>query len=221
MSCEGTRFPAPSEALAAPVGGHGKRIFDVTAATLALLALFPLFAGVALLIWFTDGRPFFIRHTRIGHGGQPFGCLKFRTMVVDAQAALARHLAEHPDAQAEWQQTQKLRNDPRVTRVGRVLRQLSVDELPQLVNILQGEMSIVGPRPIVAAEVDKYGPAISDYLAARPGLTGLWQVSGRSDTSYEARVRFDCDYVRNWSLGRDVAIIAKTVPAVLRSQGSY
>jgi exopolysaccharide production protein ExoY len=204
-----------------PIGGYAKRVFDVTGALAALIVLCPLFFGVAALIWLTDGRPIFIRHMRVGYRGKLFPCFKFRTMVVNAQEALAAHLAANPDALVEWQHSQKLRDDPRITRVGAVLRQLSIDELPQLFNILQGHMSFVGPRPIVVAEVEKYGPAINDYLAARPGLTGLWQVSGRSDTTYESRVRFDSDYVQSWSMFRDVAIIVKTVPAVIWAKGTY
>ncbi len=142
-------------------------------------------------------------------------------MVVDAQEALAAYLAANPLAMDEWKQTQKLKHDPRITPVGRVLRQLSIDELPQLVNIIQGHMSVVGPRPIVVGEMDKYGVAINHYLAARPGLTGLWQVSGRSNTAYETRVTFDCEYVQGWSMGRDIKIIVRTIPAVLRAQGTY
>jgi exopolysaccharide production protein ExoY len=221
MALENMVEMTSAPAKASPVGGYAKRLFDFTGALAALAALSPLFFAVAALIWLTDGRPIFIRHMRVGYRGKSFPCFKFRTMVVNAQEALAAHLAANPEALAEWQQSQKLRDDPRITRVGAVLRQLSIDELPQLFNILQGHMSFVGPRPIVAAEIEKYGVAISDYLAARPGLTGLWQVSGRSDTTYESRVRFDSDYVRSWSMSRDVAIIVKTVPAVLLAKGTY
>jgi exopolysaccharide production protein ExoY len=204
-----------------PVGGQAKRWFDQTAALCALIAFSPLLAGLALLILLVDGRPILIRHNRIGYGGALFPCLKFRSMVVNGPEVLACHLAANPEAQEEWQRSQKLKDDPRVTPLGKVLRQLSVDELPQLLNIVQGHMSFVGPRPIVPAEVEKYGPAINDYLAARPGLTGLWQVSGRSNTTYEYRVQLDCQYVRSWSMRQDIVIIAKTVPAVFRAQGSY
>jgi exopolysaccharide production protein ExoY len=221
MSTDGTVNITATQVSVPPIGGSAKRIFDVAAALAALIALSPLFIGIAALIWLTDGRPIFIRHMRVGHRGKPFPCFKFRTMIVNAQEALAAHLAASPDALAEWQQTQKLRDDPRITRLGAVLRQTSVDELPQLFNILRGHMSFVGPRPIVEAEVEKYGPAIDDYLAARPGLTGLWQISGRSDTTYETRIRFDSDYVRSWSMVRDVAIIVKTVPAVIWAKGTY
>jgi exopolysaccharide production protein ExoY len=221
MSIDGTVIVTATPVGLPPIGGCAKRIFDVAAALAALIALSPLFIGIATLIWLTDGRPVFIRHMRVGYRGKLFPCFKFRTMVVNAQEALAAHLAASPDALAEWQQTQKLRDDPRITRLGAVLRQSSVDELPQLFNILRGHMSFVGPRPIVPAEVEKYGPAIDDYLVARPGLTGLWQISGRSDTTYETRIRFDSDYVRSWSMVRDVVIIVKTVPAVIWAKGTY
>ncbi|MGL4635490.1 MAG: sugar transferase [Beijerinckiaceae bacterium] len=204
-----------------PLGGVAKRAFDIVAAIAGLVVLSPLFIGVALLVWVTSGRPLFIQHNRVGYGGRLFPCLKFRTMVVNAQEALEQHLAAHAEARIEWEQTHKLKNDPRVTSVGRVLRQLSVDELPQLVNIVVGQMSVVGPRPIVPKEVEKYGSAIDDYLAARPGLTGLWQVNGRSDTSYEMRVLFDTEYVRTWSMSGDISIILRTIPAVLKAEGTY
>jgi exopolysaccharide production protein ExoY len=221
MALENTVDIHSAPVRAAPIGGHAKRLFDFAGALAALVALSPVFIGIAALIWLTDGRPIFIRHMRVGYRGKLFPCFKFRSMVVNAQEALAAHLAANPDALAEWQQSQKLRHDPRITHVGAVLRQLSIDELPQLFNILQGHMSFVGPRPIVSAEIEKYGPAINDYLAARPGLTGLWQVSGRSDTTYESRVRFDSDYVRSWSMVRDVTIIVRTVPAVIWAKGTY
>lgn len=208
------------ESLPTPIGGSGKRLFDVIAAVVALVALATLFLCVAALIGLVDGRPILIKHTRVGFGGKLFPCLKFRTMVVNADEALTTHLTAHPTAMDEWRRTQKLKCDPRVTPVGRILRQLSIDELPQLVNILQGDMSVVGPRPIVVGEMERYGVAINDYLAARPGLTGLWQVSGRSDTTYEARVNFDRDYVQNWSMSRDIEIIVRTVPVVFRTRGT-
>ena len=209
------------ESSSTPVGGLRKRLFDVIAALTMVIVLSPLILCVAALIFVTDGRPILIRHNRVGFGGKQFPCFKFRTMVVDAQEALAAYLDANPRAMDEWKQTQKLKHDPRITPVGRVLRQLSVDELPQLVNIIEGHMSVVGPRPIVECEMDKYGVAIDHYLAARPGLTGLWQVSGRSNTAYETRVTCDCEYVEGWSMGRDIQIIARTIPAVLRAQGTY
>ncbi|WP_158874321.1 sugar transferase [Antarcticirhabdus aurantiaca] len=198
-----------------------KRWMDVAGALLGLIILSPLFLLVALVIKVTDGGSIFYGHKRVGRGGRDFACLKFRTMVQDGDAVLQRYLAENPEAEAEWLATRKLQNDPRVTSIGSVLRKLSLDELPQLINILRGEMSIVGPRPVVRAELDYYGSNAPVYLSTRPGLTGLWQVSGRNDVSYDARVAFDRQYVENWSLGSDIMIILKTVPAVCLSRGSY
>ena len=197
-----------------------KRSFDVAAAAAMLLAFLPLF-GLICFILLTQGRPLLIRHRRVGRGGATFPCLKFRTMVVDSDAVLQRHLAEDPAAREEWEATRKLKNDPRVTALGRVLRKTSIDELPQLLNVLRGEMSLVGPRPIVPAEVIHYGIHIERYHEVRPGLTGAWQISGRSDVSYEQRVALDCDYVAGRSFRRDLGILVKTVPAVLKSKGSY
>ena len=198
-----------------------KRALDVTVALTALIVFGALFALIALAVLVSQGRPIFIRHQRIGRGGASFPCLKFRTMVRDADAALVRHLAADPGAMLEWRATQKLRRDPRVTALGRVLRETSLDELPQLVNIVRGEMSLVGPRPIVTAEIAHYGGAFADYRSVRPGLTGLWQCSGRNDLGYEQRVMLDRQYVRTWSLWLDLAILLRTVPAVLRSRGVY
>lgn len=204
-----------------PLGGMLKRVFDITASSLMLLALVPLFIIVAVSIYLTDGRPIFIGHRRLGYGEKLFSCLKFRSMVVDGDRVLADHLSVNPAAREEWESCRKLKVDPRVTPIGRILRRTSLDELPQLLNIIKGDMSVVGPRPIVEAEAEKFGPAIEDYLAARPGLTGLWQVSGRSETTYEYRVQLDSAYVRNWSFRSDVAIIFRTLPCVLKSEGSY
>ena len=197
-----------------------KRSFDFAAAAAILMMFLPLilFVGFVLL---TQGRPLLIRHRRIGRGGQSFPCLKFRTMVVDAEAVLQRHLAENPAAREEWDSSHKLKDDPRITALGRVLRKSSLDELPQLINVLRGEMSLVGPRPIVASEVIHYGIHIERYHEVRPGLTGAWQVSGRSDVSYDQRVALDCAYVAGRSFGRDLGILVLTIPAVLKSKGSY
>jgi len=150
-----------------------------------------------------------------------FDCIKFRSMVLDADRVLRHHIAINPEAGAEWAATQKLRNDPRVTKVGNFLRRSSLDELPQLFNVLRGEMSMVGPRPIVQAEVSRYGDDIEYYYAAKPGITGLWQVSGRSDMSYARRVKLDVWYVRNWTLWHDIAILFKTIPAVFLQRGAH
>lgn len=217
-ACVDTSYRPVSEP--APGGGL-KRVFDVTAAAAAILLLSPLFILLAALIKASDGGCIFYGHTRVGRSGGPFKCLKFRTMVENGPEVLAMHLARDPEARREWEATRKLQDDPRVTRVGAVLRKLSLDELPQLINIVRGEMSLVGPRPVVDDELDMYGHAAVHYLRARPGLTGLWQISGRNDVTYDERVDFDRFYVENWSLAFDLVIIVRTIPAVLSSRGSY
>lgn len=204
-----------------PLGGAAKRGFDLAGALGAAILLSPLLLLVALLVKLSDGGSVLYGHRRVGRNGEPFRCLKFRTMVRNGDEVLARHLARNPRCRQEWEATRKLQNDPRVTRVGAVLRKLSLDELPQIFNILRGDMSIVGPRPVVTDELDFYGSATACYLKSRPGLTGLWQVSGRNDVSYRARVAFDRHYVENWSFSSDIKIIARTFPAVLASRGSY
>lgn len=202
------------------LGWTTKRAIDTAVALTALCLLLPLLLLIAVLIWASDGRAPIFRHVRLGRHGRPFGCLKFRSMIVNGDAVLAAHLAAHPDARAEWAATHKLTRDPRVTTLGQVLRKTSLDELPQLWNVLRGEMSLVGPRPIVQAEVARYGRAFATCFAVPPGVTGLWQVSGRSDTSYAERVALDLDYASRWSLRRDITIMLRTVPAVLAQRGS-
>ncbi len=204
-----------------PVGGLMKRCFDVLAAATAIFLLTPLLIGIAILVRATSAGPLLYGHNRVGFNGKTFKCWKFRTMVTDGDIVLERCLRDQPELRAEWNETQKLRDDPRVTAVGRVLRKLSIDELPQLFNIMAGDMSVVGPRPIVAEEARRYGQSLGHYLRTRPGLTGLWQVSGRSDTGYRQRIILDRCYVKNWSIVCDISIILRTVPAVLRSSGSY
>jgi exopolysaccharide production protein ExoY len=204
-----------------PIGGLFKRGFDIVGSLIGLIAVSPLFLMIALLVKFSDGGPILYGHSRIGRGGRIFPCLKFRTMVQDGERVLAAYLATNPEANAEWIATRKLKNDPRVTRVGAVLRKLSLDELPQIINILLGDMSLVGPRPVVRDELEIYGTSAVYYLKSRPGLTGLWQVSGRNDVSYDSRVAFDRHYVENWSMSEDIRIIIKTVPAVWMSRGCY
>lgn len=208
-------------AMTLPIGGLVKRTFDFTAAGLALIVFSPLFLMIMALVKLTDKGPAFYGHGRIGHRGRTFKCLKFRTMAVNGDELLRKHLRENPEASEEWRQTRKLKDDPRVTAVGRVLRKLSLDELPQLINILRGEMSVVGPRPVVDDELKVYDSSAVYYLQTRPGLTGLWQISGRNDVSYETRIAFDTQYVQNWSLVQDVSIILKTIPAVCMARGSY
>lgn len=204
-----------------PVGGISKRGFDVLLASMALLFFSPIFLMLMALVKFSDGGSVFYGHSRIGHGGRSFRCLKFRTMRQDGDRILKEYLENNPAAYEEWRTTRKLLDDPRITTVGGVLRKLSLDELPQLINIIRGEMSIVGPRPVVEDELEMYDTAAHLYLRSRPGLTGLWQVSGRNDVSYAARVALDSHYVENWSLLTDLKIIGLTVPAVCFSRGSY
>jgi exopolysaccharide production protein ExoY len=222
-SAAGGTSPLPEGARQAAVWpGFGKRVVDLLGATIGLLLLAPVLLMIALAVrW--DGGPALYAHRRVGRGGKEFGCLKFRTMVPDADAVLAALLASSAEARAEWKATQKLRRDPRVTRVGRLLRATSLDELPQLFNVLRGEMSLVGPRPVVRAELDTfYGPSgAAHYMAVRPGITGLWQVSGRSGTSYAVRVALDVAYVSDMSLRQDVAILLRTLRVVLRRDGAY
>jgi len=213
------RFVPSSKGLA--VGGGVKRGLDIFLAVTMLVVLLPLFGMVALAIRLSGPGPIFFGHERIGLGGRRFRCLKFRSMAVDSDRLLAEHLAANPVAQAEWDATRKLKNDPRVSPFGRVLREYSVDELPQVINVLRGDMSFVGPRPVVAQELERFGPQAALYLSARPGITGLWQVSGRSDTSYSERVALDSTYVAGWSLWGDFVIALRTIPAVLGARGSY
>jgi exopolysaccharide production protein ExoY len=204
-----------------PIGGLCKRGFDVVGAVAGLVVLSPLLLMLALLVKLSDGGRVLYGHRRVGRDGSSFRCLKFRTMAENGDAVLAAHLERNPQLRQEWLATRKLQDDPRVTSVGLVLRKLSLDELPQLINILRGEMSFVGPRPVVEDELELYGTAVECYLKSRPGLTGLWQISGRNDVSYSARVAFDRHYVENWSFAFDLVIIVKTFPAVLSSRGSY
>jgi exopolysaccharide production protein ExoY len=197
-----------------------KRSLDVSVAATALFLLLPLLLLIALMVWAGDRKPPIYRHMRLGRDGRRFGCLKFRSMVTDGEAVLAAHLSANPRARAEWAETHKLTDDPRVTAIGQVLRKTSLDELPQLWNVLRGEMSLVGPRPIVPAEVARYGRAFATCFAVPPGVTGLWQVSGRSDTTYAERVALDLDYATRWSLRRDLVIMLRTIPAVLAQRGS-
>lgn len=210
----------------APKPSQRKSAFDPSRGLDMLLALgvlmffAPLMLVIALLIWLQDGGGPFFGHRRIGRGGREFACLKFRSMVPNAEAKLNALLAADPEARRQWQAEQKLRDDPRVTPLGDFLRRSSLDELPQLINVLRGDMSIVGPRPIVRAEALRYGRSFESYCAVRPGITGLWQVSGRSDVSYQRRVALDRLYVRTRSLGRDLGIMFMTLPAVLLRKGS-
>ncbi len=205
--------------LGQPIRRRVKFVSDIVMASLLTLAFLPIFILFSGLIS-RDGGSILFRHQRVGQGGRLFDCLKFRTMVPNAQQVLEAHLREHPEDAAEWQEHFKLRNDPRVTPIGRFLRSTSLDELPQLFNVLRGDMSLVGPRPVTEEELPYYGRDVMFYLETRPGITGLWQVSGRSDTSYAQRVMFDTWYVKNWTLWHDIAILAKTIPVVLARKGA-
>ena len=217
------RARRPAAEAAKQPGEGVKRVFDVTVVLCALTVLSPLMLLLAAMVrWSSeDGGPVLFKHTRVGRHGMPFECYKFRTMAVDSQARLAAHLAADSAARREWEETFKLKFDPRITRLGHTLRKLSLDELPQLFNVLRGDMSVVGPRPVVAAELRAYGRSARHYRSMRPGLTGLWQVSGRNDVTYRKRVAFDRYYAGNWSVPRDLAIIVRTVPVVCFSRGSY
>lgn len=200
---------------------HSIRVFDVLVALVAIVLFLPVMLLIALLIKGFGSGPAIFRQRRIGRNGVAFPCLKFRTMVVDSEAVLMSLLETSEEARREWERDQKLRRDPRVTPIGEFLRKTSLDELPQLFNVLAGHMSIVGPRPIVESEIVRYGSRFRDYCSVRPGLTGLWQVNGRNDVSYGYRVRLDSLYAQRQSLSLNIAICAKTVPAVLASRGSY
>jgi undecaprenyl-phosphate galactose phosphotransferase len=197
-----------------------KRAFDIVGAVFLGLLLSPLILAIITFIRI-EGQPVFFWHKRIGRNGRSFHCVKFRTMVRNAENVLRHLLNEHPELRDEWTTNFKLRNDPRITTTGRVLRLTSLDELPQLWNVLCGDMSLVGPRPIVRAELLRYGRNASRYLAVKPGLTGLWQIKGRSDTTYRRRVAMDRFYIQNQNILLDIYILAATPAAVLRRNGAY
>lgn len=197
-----------------------KRCFDIVGSTLLLGLLSPLLVYLAYKVSRDGGSPFF-GHERVGQCGKKFYCYKFRSMVIDAQEVLADLLEKDDQAKAEWEKDFKLKNDPRINSVGHFLRRTSLDELPQLWNVLRGDMSLVGPRPVVQPELDRYSEDVVYYLMVRPGMTGLWQVSGRNDVDYETRVYFDSWYVKNWSLWGDIVILFKTISVVVGRRGAY
>lgn len=196
-----------------------KRCLDVLVGVVLGLLLLPLFLALALLIKLESPGPIVYGHRRIGRHGNTFTILKFRTMAADADQVLERYLAEHADLRAEWEANHKLKKDPRITRMGHFLRKWSLDELPQLWNVLKGDLSLVGPRPIVEDEIRLYDKFYTEYTQVLPGMTGLWQVSGRNDTSYDERIGLDMYYVRNWSIWMDIYIVLKTLPVVLEGKG--
>ncbi len=197
------------------------RVFDIVGSIAGIVFFAPLMAVIALSIYITSGGPILFSQQRIGKCARPFWCLKFRTMVVDAQARLEELLANDPAARAEWELEHKLHNDPRITKLGAFLRKSSLDELPQFFNVLVGDMSLVGPRPIVLDEITRYGRYFGEYCRVRPGITGLWQVSGRNDVTYRRRVALDVSYVRSRRFLANFRILMLTVTSVLMARGSY
>lgn len=198
-----------------------KRAFDIVAVVSGGLVILPFIIIIAIIVGIDNRGRIIFAHTRVGRGGRLFPCYKFQTMVPNASEMLEKYLAENPAARAEWEESFKLTHDPRVTRVGAFLRKTSLDELPQLLNVLKGEMSLVGPRPIVEKEIARYGENFKEYKEVLPGITGMWQASGRSDTTYPERVAMDTWYVRNWSIWIDLMYLAKTVKIVLTGKGAY
>ena len=197
-----------------------KRCFDLITSLAVIIVGSPILLWIAAKV-LASGRPIFYGHRRVGQNGKHFFCYKFRTMAVNADVLLKELLERDPQARAEWDRDFKLKNDPRITPIGHFLRKTSLDELPQLWNVLKGEMSLVGPRPVVDAELERYGNQVDFYLEAKPGVTGLWQVSGRNDVSYDTRVYLDAWYVKNWSLFNDIVIILKTVKVIFKKDGAY
>lgn len=197
-----------------------KRMMDILGSLVLIILLSPLLITLYFLIK-RDGGSAIFGHKRIGQNGKPFTCLKFRSMVNNSNEVLQALLENNPDARAEWEKDFKLKNDPRITPLGHFIRRTSIDELPQLLNVLKGEMSLVGPRPIIADELSYYKDDVTYYLMAKPGMTGLWQVSGRNDVDYATRVYFDAWYVKNWSLWNDIAILFKTIPVIRKRSGAY
>jgi undecaprenyl-phosphate galactose phosphotransferase len=197
-----------------------KRAMDIIGSVLLIILFSPLLIIIAFLIH-RDGGSSLYSQERIGYGGKPFKCLKFRSMIMDSQRHLEEFLASNAAARAEWDKDFKLRNDPRITRIGSFLRKTSLDELPQLFNVLRGDMSLVGPRPVVADELDRYGALTNKYISARPGMTGLWQVSGRNDTTYRERVSLDCYYIENWKIHTDLLLMLKTLTVIFHGRGAY
>jgi exopolysaccharide production protein ExoY len=214
-------FRAAGVRLRGPIGMTPKRFVDVFLAMSGIVLLAPLLIICFIATVISSPGPALFRHRRVGFNGKHFDCLKFRTMVTDAPERLRRLLESDPLAASEWAATRKLRHDPRVTAIGAILRKSSLDELPQLFNVLKGEMSIVGPRPVTDEELERYGTSIGAYLACKPGITGLWQVSGRSSTTYDKRVACETFYARNWSMALDAKIVIVTIPSLLVSDSAY
>lgn len=207
--------------LLSPVDKYMKNIFDYLTALSLILIFSPLLILLYSIVYFsTNGHPLF-KHRRIGLNGKKFNVYKFRTMYIDADKKLEELLEENEESRIEWENDFKLKDDPRITKIGTFLRKTSLDELPQLINVLQGKMSLIGPRPIIDQEIIKYGEYFDYFTAVKPGITGLWQVSGRNDIDYDERVQLDVWYVRNWSINLDIQILLKTVLVVIGRKGSY
>ena len=204
------------------IGNVVKTAFDYILTLVGAVFISPLLVYIAYRIKKEDPGPVFFAHTRIGKDGNPFPCYKFRSMVVNSQEMLQKYLAENPAAREEWERDFKLKDDPRVTPIGKFLRSTSLDELPQIFNVLRGEMSLVGPRPVIQEELDKYyGETAKLYCTVKPGITGLWQVSGRSDIGYDERVALDATYIKYRSMWGDIVILWKTIGVVLMKKGAY
>ena len=204
------------------MGNVVKTAFDYILTLVGAVFIIPLFFYIAYRIKKEDPGPVFFAHTRIGKDGKPFPCYKFRSMVVNSQEMLQKYLVKNPAAREEWERDFKLKDDPRVTPIGKFLRSTSLDELPQIFNVLRGEMSLVGPRPVIQEELDKYyGETAKLYCTVKPGITGLWQVSGRSDIGYDERVALDATYIKYRSMWGDIVILWKTIGVVLMKKGAY
>lgn len=207
--------------LARPINRLIKTLFDYCVTTVGIVLISPVMLGISFWIWFDSPGPVIFKHERVGMGGKPFYCYKFRTMCEDADEKLSQLLKDNPGVREEWEKEYKLKDDPRVTRCGAFLRKTSLDELPQVFNVLLGDMSLVGPRPVTPEELPRYGHFADDYLMVKPGITGIWQVSGRSDTTYEERVQMDSWYVRNWSIWIDMVLLFRTFKTVISRSGAY
>lgn len=207
--------------LASPWNQMLKRLFDIVATICGGILISPILLAIAFWVYHDSPGPVIFKHRRVGRNGKEFNCYKLRSMCVNSKEVLEHLLATDPEAKAEWDKEFKLKNDPRITKSGAFLRKTSLDELPQLWNVLKGEMSLVGPRPIVQAEVPRYGKYIKEYYSVLPGITGMWQTSGRSDIDYPERVQMDSWYVHNWSVWLDMVLLWRTVAVVLSHKGAY
>lgn len=207
--------------LARTLNRYIKTVLDYLLTIAGILVIWPLLLFIAIWIYLDSPGKIIFKHMRVGKGGKLFSCYKFRSMYINAQEKLNEMLAKDPAIREEWERDFKLKNDPRITKSGAFLRKTSLDELPQIFNVLRGEMSLVGPRPIVEEELTRYGEFVQDYLMVKPGITGMWQVNGRSDTTYEERVQMDVWYVRNWSVWLDVMLLWRTIKAVFTGKGAY